>query len=97
MESRDQPTVTLSWHVPALVERPAVGTSCCATTAEALVSSELFLIPGVLDITINVAQGQLQVVTDPSRVDASVVSAALDDIGYPPKSVVAIGTSDPGQ
>ena len=95
MASRERTTLTLSWHVPGLIERPAVGTSCCATTAEALVSSELFLLSGVLDLSVDVVRGQLEVVTDPSRIDATAVSDALSDIGYPPdrSSELTVGTS----
>jgi copper chaperone CopZ len=84
MDSPERVTVTHSWHVPSLIERPAVGTSCCATTAEALLSSELFLLPGVLDLSVDVMSGRIEVVTDPSQVDAATLASALDDIGYPP-------------
>lgn len=85
MAARDSATVTLSWFVPGLLDRPAVGTSCCATTAEALLSSELFMLPGVIDLTVNVDLGRIDVVTDPARIDAGTVIDALDDIGYPPE------------
>lgn len=84
MEARDRQTAVLAWHVPGLVDRPAVGTSCCATTAEALIAAELFLVPGVIDLRVDVAAGRLEVVTDPSRVGPEVVADALDAIGYPP-------------
>ena len=95
MASLEHTTLTLSWHVPGLIERPAVGTSCCATTAEALLSSELFLLPGVLDLSVDVVHGQLDVITDPSRIDATAVADALNDIGYPPArgSSLAVGTT----
>jgi copper chaperone CopZ len=85
MATPNQLGVTLSWHLPALIERPAVGTSCCATTAEALLSSELFLLPGVLDLTVDIARGRVDVVTDPARVDAGMIAMALEEIGYPPE------------
>jgi hypothetical protein len=85
MATRDPATLTLSWFVPGLLDRPAVGTSCCATTAEALLSSELFLLPGVLDLTVDVGLAQIVVVTDPARIDATAVFTALVDIGYPPE------------
>ncbi len=83
---------TLTWHVPALVERPVVGTSCCASTAEALIASELFLLPGVIDLVVDVPGGTLTVVLDPRKADVSVVVDALGEIGYPPgMSLPAIG------
>ena len=85
MASLERTTVTLSWHVPGLIERPAVGTSCCATTAEALLSSELFLLPGVLDLSVDIERGHIRVETDPSRIDAESVADALTEIGYPPE------------
>ena len=77
MATPNHSAVTLSWHIPALIERPAVGTSCCATTAEALLSSELFLLPGVLDLAVDAARGRLDIVTDPARIDSGAISLAL--------------------
>ena len=84
MATPNHSAVTLSWHIPALIERPAVGTSCCATTAEALLSSELFLLPGVLDLAVDAARGRLDIVTDPARIDSGAISLALEESGDPP-------------
>jgi copper chaperone CopZ len=70
--------------VPGLVERPAVGTSCCVTSAEALIAQELWMLPGVLDAQFNCRAGCVQVSYDPEVVTAEEIGAALGEVGYPP-------------
>ena len=38
------------------------------------------MLPGVIDLTVNVDLGLIDVVTDPARIDAGTVIDALDDI-----------------
>lgn len=79
-----QEPTTLHFQVPGLVDRPAVGTSCCVTSAEALIAQELFMLPGVEDAEIDPYSGQVSVRVDPSRVSPAEVERALAEIGYPP-------------
>ena len=80
------PTRTLRWPVPGLLERPAVGTSCCASAAEAIVAQELSMLPGVEDVRIDTAAGEVSITFRPDRVEAEDLAAALDEIGYPPSA-----------
>jgi copper chaperone CopZ len=78
---------SLRLRVPGLIERPAVGTSCCASTAEAIIAQELSMLPGVEDVAIDCATGSVEVTYQPALVDAAAISASLADIGYPPEPV----------
>ena len=69
--------------VPGLIERPAVGTSCCASTAEAIVAQELSMLPGITDVNVDQPRGEITVAYEPASVDLEVIRAALDEIGYP--------------
>jgi hypothetical protein len=77
------PLAEARFRVPALVERPAVGTSCCVTPAEALIAQELFLL-GAEDVDVDPATGQVTVRFDPSRLSLADAASALAEIGYPP-------------
>jgi hypothetical protein len=66
-----------------MVDRPAVGTSCCVTSAEALVAQELWMLPGILDARIDARTGTLEVDFDPDRLSLEQIAEALADIGYP--------------
>lgn len=81
----------VSWFLPGLLERPAVGTSCCATTAEALIASELSLIPGIVNIAIDTATGWISVQIDPKATTPTDVADALRDVGYGPDRSVLPG------
>ena len=74
---------TLVLDVPGLVERPAVGTSCCVTSAEALIAQELWMLPGIADTGIDPRTGRVTVSYDPTRVTADEIRAALAEVGYP--------------
>ncbi len=74
----------LSWFLPAMLERPAVGTSCCATTAEALIASELSLIPGIVHLAIDASTGWISIRIDPTATTENDVAEALSDVGYGP-------------
>ena len=69
--------------VPGLIERPAVGTSCCASTAEAIIAQELSMLPGIADVEVDLQAAQVAVTYDPAAVDLEGITTALDDIGYP--------------
>jgi len=73
------------WQVPGLIERPAVGTSCCASTAEAIVAQELAMLPGIEDVAIDSAGGVVEIVFQPAHVTEAEIAAALAEIGYPPR------------
>jgi copper chaperone CopZ len=79
-----QDQTTLVFQVPGLLDRPAVGTSCCVTSAEALIAQELFMLPGVNDAEIDPRTGRVSVEVDPDAVSRSDVERALAEIGYPP-------------
>ncbi|MCC7106687.1 MAG: heavy-metal-associated domain-containing protein [Chloroflexi bacterium] len=74
----------LELEVPAMLVRPAVGTSCCVTPAEALIAQELWMLPGVLDAEIDARTGHVVVEFDPEVVDRAAILDALGQIGYPP-------------
>ena len=74
---------TLVLNVPGLVERPAVGTSCCVTSAEALIAQELWMLPGIDDAAIEPFTGSVTVYYDPTQVSSSEIRAALAEVGYP--------------
>ena len=77
-------TQTVRWPVPGLLERPAVGTTCCASTAEAIVAQELSMVAGVEDVQVDLAAGEVAITFRPDLVAAPDLAAALDEIGYPP-------------
>jgi copper chaperone CopZ len=66
-----------------MVDRPAVGTSCCVTSAEALVAQELWMLPGIVDAQIDAHSGSLDVDFDPAVVSLAQILDALADVGYP--------------
>ena len=70
-------------EVPGVVDRPAVGTSCCVTSAEALVAQELWMLPGIGDAQIDARSGTLEVDYDPHKVSLEQIADALADLGYP--------------
>jgi hypothetical protein len=74
----------LALSIPLLVERPAVGTSCCVTTAEALIAQELWMLPGILELAIDPRTGRVDLTYDASVVSPGMISTALGEIGYPP-------------
>ena len=82
---------TLELEVPGLVERPAVGTSCCVTSAEALIAQELWMLPGVADTAIDPWAGRVTVSFDPDRVTPDDIRTALAEVGYPPASPIREG------
>jgi hypothetical protein len=67
-----------------MLERPAVGTTCCVTTAEAIIAQELSLFPGVVDLSVDAAGGEVVVSFAPDQVSEDELAAALDEVGYPP-------------
>ncbi len=75
---------TLVLDVPGLVDRPAVGTSCCVTTAEALIAQELWMLPGIADADIDARGGRVVVSFDPEQVSGAEIRTALGEVGYPP-------------
>ncbi len=70
-------------QVPGLIERPAVGTSCCASTAEAIVAQELSMLHGVGDVFVDTAAGAVDVTYDPATTSLEEIGGALEEIGYP--------------
>ncbi|MCX5986882.1 MAG: hypothetical protein NTX54_10345 [Chloroflexi bacterium] len=86
-----QSAETVSWFLPGLLERPAVGTSCCATTAEALIASELSLVPGIVDLAIDTTTGWISVQIDPKATTPTDVAEALSEVGYGPDRSVLPG------
>ena len=73
-------------EVPGMVDRPAVGTSCCVTSAEALIAQELWMLPGILDAQIDARAGRLEVEFDADLVSLEQIGAALEEVGYPAAS-----------
>jgi hypothetical protein len=67
-----------------MLERPAVGTTCCVTTAEAIIAQELSLFPGVVDLSVDAAGGEVVVSFAPDQVSEDELAPALDEVGYPP-------------
>jgi copper chaperone CopZ len=80
-----QVTRTVRWQLPGILERPAVGTSCCASTAEAIVAQELSLQDGVTDFVVDMAAGTVEITYRPDQVVEAILAAALADVGYPPE------------
>lgn len=66
-----------------MIERPAVGTSCCVTSAEALIAQELWMLPGVRDAEIDPRRGWVDLAYEPETVSVGEILAALSDVGYP--------------
>jgi copper chaperone CopZ len=69
--------------IPELVERPVVGTTCCASTAEAIVVQELLMLPGIGDVAVDPRAGTVMVSFDPAVASLDEIRAALAEIGYP--------------
>ena len=79
-------TTTLLLEVPGLYERPAIGTSCCVTSAEALVAQELWMLPGVDEAEIDAGAGRVLVTYDSAAVSADQIAEATAPIGGAPVS-----------
>ena len=73
----------LRLDVPGLVERPAVGTTCCAATAEAIIAQELTMLPGIADVEVDVDGALVCVTYDPTAVSQTDIETALEEVGYP--------------
>ena len=73
----------LRLDVPGLVERPAVGTTCCAATAEAIIAQELTMLPGIADVEVDVDGALVCVTYDPGAVSQTEIETALEEVGYP--------------
>lgn len=69
--------------VPAISERPVIGTTCCASTAEAIIAQELTMLPGIADVSVNIEGATVEVTYNPGNVSWDEISTALDEIGYP--------------
>ena len=82
--ARPSATPWMSFGARPIIERPAVGTSCCASTAEAIVAQELSTLPGVDDLTVDAGAGVVSITFWPADVDEAALAAALEEIGYPP-------------
>ena len=78
-----QSQVALRLDVPGLIERPAVGTTCCASTAEAIIAQELSMLAGIRDVVVDTEGATVDVTYDPSSLTLETISTALDEIGYP--------------
>ena len=74
------------FQVPALRERPVLGTSCCATSAEVAIVQEFWLVGGVEDCAVDVDGALVWARYDPARVTAEALATALGEIGYPPSA-----------
>ena len=75
--------------VPALVERPVVGTTCCVSTAEAIIAQELMMLPGVKDVVVDVDGATVNVTFDSGVVSQDEIETALEEVGYPGTPAVA--------
>jgi len=80
---------TVRLDVPGIIERPAVGTTCCASTAEAIIAQELSMLPGIADVAVDLTAAQVDVTYDPAAVDLTGITTALEEIGYPATSTAA--------
>ena len=81
--------IALKLDVPGLIERPAVGTTCCASTAEAIIAQELSMLPGISDVEIDMEGGNVSITYDSGAVSTAVIREALEEIGYPGTPVTA--------
>lgn len=73
----------LRLEVPGLIDRPAVGSSCCVTSAEALIAQELWMLPGIQDATIDPRGGRVHLTYESGTVSVGEILAALSEVGYP--------------
>ena len=73
----------LRLDVPGLIDRPAVGTTCCASTAEAIIAQELTMLPGISDVAIDLERAIVSVTYDTGAVSPSEIREALEEVGYP--------------
>ena len=75
--------IALKLDVPGLVERPAVGTTCCAATAEAIIAQELTMLPGIEDLAVDVDGATVSITYNPRAVSQAEIESALEEVGYP--------------
>ena len=75
--------IALKLDVPGLVERPAVGTTCCAATAEAIIAQELTMLPGIEDLAVDVDGATVSITYNPQSVSQADIENALEEVGYP--------------
>jgi copper chaperone CopZ len=80
----------LRLDVPGLIDRPAVGTTCCAATAEAIIAQELTMLPGIEDVAVDVDTAKVSVTFDPAAVSQADIQSALEEVGYPGTVAVAV-------
>ena len=71
------------FDMPGLIERPAVGTTCCVSSADAIVVQELSMLPGIDDVVVDLAAGAIEVTFAPGSVTREEMATALAEIGYP--------------
>jgi copper chaperone CopZ len=82
MQANGEERVIVRWHVPALDERPVVGTSCCIATAEAIIAQELSLFPGIDDVAVDLDRAVVEITFQPALVSEAELRRALAEIGY---------------
>ncbi len=82
MEESGGEHVTVRWQVPALAERPVIGTSCCIATAEAIIAQELSLLAGIDDVVVDLDRAAVQITFQPAVVSEAELRRALEEIGY---------------
>jgi hypothetical protein len=75
--------VSLQLRVPGLIDRPAIGTSCCVTTADAMLAQELWMTPGVEDVRIDGPNGLIELRYDPQLISPDQITTGLAEVGYP--------------
>ena len=75
--------IELRLDVPGLIERPAVGTTCCAATAEAIIAQELTMLPGIEDVAVDLDAAIVSVTFNPAAVSQAEIENALEEVGYP--------------
>lgn len=71
------------FRVPLLIERPALGSGCCAVLAEDVIRAELARLIGVVAIAVDQPAGRVKVSYEPERLATEHLVQALSGVGYP--------------
>lgn len=69
--------------IPALVDRPFIGSGCCVIAADEAIKQELESWPAALSATVSANTGEAVILLAEPNADLDPVIEALESLGYP--------------
>ena len=82
IQIRQEPKVTASLSIPALVDQPFMGSGCCVIAADEAIQQELESWPAVLSADVSSDTGEAVIVLSDASADLDPVLEAVESLGY---------------